>query len=63
MKKIFIFITLIILGILCYYKFIYLKDIKRLLEETEERQFYIEKYSIFGTHFNIRGCIDEILEK
>ena len=62
MKKIFIFILLLTVGVFCYYKFIYLNDIKRILEITEDENFYIEQYSIFGTHLNIRGCIDKKID-
>ena len=62
MKKKVIFILILIIGIFCYYKFIYLNDIKRVIDQTEEETFYIQKYSIFGTHLNISGCIDDILE-
>ena len=37
MKKIFIFILLIIVGVFCYYKFIYLNDIKIVLQTVEEK--------------------------
>jgi len=60
MKKFSMFILLIIVGF-CYYKFIYLNDIKRIVEETQETSFYIEKYTVFGTHLNISGCIDKNL--
>lgn len=63
MKKIFVFILILIVGVFCYYKFIYLNDIKVLLKEIEEEQFYIEEYSIFGTHLNISGCIDQTLDE
>lgn len=61
MKKALIFSLLIIIGVLCYYKFIYLNDISRIVKITEDKAFEIDKYSIFGTHFNISGCIDEKL--
>lgn len=63
MKKKFKFILLLIIIIFCYYKLIYLKDIKRVIEQTEKEYFYIDKYTIFGTHFNISGCIDKTLKE
>ena len=62
MKKFLIFILILILCSFCYYKFIYLNDIKRVIESTETGNFYIEKYSIFGTHLNIRGCINNKID-
>ena len=62
MKKKLIFILILIIVGFCYYKFIYLNDVKRIIEQTQERSFEVEKYSIFGTHLNINGCIDETLE-
>ena len=62
MKKIFIFILISVIIGSCYYKFIYLNDIKRVVEQTEDKTFNIEKYTIFGTHFNISGCIDKTIE-
>lgn len=61
MKKKLIFLLLLIIGVFCYYKFIYLNDLKRVVELTEEDTFYIEKYTVFGTHLNISGCIDKTL--
>ena len=61
MKKKLKFIFLLIIIIFCYYKFVYLKEIKRVIEKTEEETFYIEKYTIFGTHFNISGCINKTI--
>ena len=62
MKNKIKFILLIIIVGFCYYKFIYLRDIKRVVEQTEKDSFYIENYSVFGTHLNISGCIDKKLE-
>ena len=58
----FMFFLILIISCFCYYKFIYLNDIKRVVEQTEDEMFNIEKYTIFGTHFNISGCIDKIIE-
>lgn len=62
MKKKFILFLLLIIGVFCYYKFFYLNDLKRVVEQTEDDYFYVEKYTVFGTHLNISGCIDEVLE-
>lgn len=62
MKNKFKFILLIIVVGFCYYKFIYLNDVKRIVEQVEKETFYIEKYMVFGTHLNISGCIDKNLE-
>lgn len=60
MKKMLFFIFLIVLLVFGYYYFIYDKDnFNKILKETEETEFYIEHYSIFGTHLSIEGCIDE----
>ena len=62
MKKLFIFI-IVILGIYGYYKFIYNKDnVNSILKNTENEAFYVEKYTIFGTHLNIRACMNNILD-
>ena len=63
MKKIFIFI-IVILGIIYgYYKFIYSRDnINNILKNTENESFYVERYTIFGTHLNISACMDNILD-
>lgn len=62
MKKIFIFLLLFIIGGFFYYYFIYLNDLKRIVEITEEESFYVDKYTVFGTHLNISACIDKKLE-
>ena len=62
MKKKLIFILLLIICGFCYYYFIYLNDLKRVVEITEEESFYVDKYTVFGTHLNISACIDKKLE-
>lgn len=62
MKKKLVFILLLIICGFCYYYFIYLNDLKRVVETTEEESFYIDKYTVFGTHLNINACIDKKLE-
>ena len=62
MKKKIIFLLLLIIGGFCYYYFIYLNDLKRVVEITEENSFYVDKYTVFGTHLNISACIDKKLE-
>ena len=61
MKKTILFIlTLIIVGF-CYYYFIYLKDLKRIVDTIDE-SFYVEEFTVFGTHLNISACIDKKLD-
>lgn len=62
MKKKITFLLLLIIGGFCYYYFIYLNDLKRVVEITEEESFYVDKYTVFGTHLNINACIDKKLE-
>ena len=62
MKNKIIFILLLIICGYCYYYFIYLNDLKRVVEITEEESFYVDKYTVFGTHLNISTCIDKRLE-
>ena len=62
MKNKIIFILLLIICGYCYYYFIYLNDLKRVVEITEEESFYVDKYTVFGTHLNITACIDKKLE-
>ena len=62
MKKIFIIIILLVLIIFSYYYMNYQKDNKsNILDDTEEETFDVNKYVIFGTHFNISGCINKKL--
>lgn len=62
MKKILFILFIIILGIFGYYYFIYRENnLKILLKDVEKEEFYIESYSIFGTHFSISGCIDKTI--
>ena len=62
MKKFFTFVLIIALGIFCYYKFFYAKEgINKILKNTEEEVFNINKYTIFETHLNIGGCINKVL--
>ncbi len=62
MKKKLTFLLLLIIFGFCYYYFIYLNDLKRVVEITEEESFYVDKYTVFGTHLNISACIDKKLE-
>ena len=62
MKKVLTFIILVLLGLFAYYKFIYIdEDLSKVLDMTEERYFLLDKYTIFGTHLNLSGCIDTSL--
>lgn len=60
-KKLKFILILIIIGF-CYYNFIYLNDVKRIVEQVEKENFYIDNYLVFGTHLNISGCINKKLE-
>ena len=62
MKKKLIFMLLLIICGFCYYYFIYLNDLKRVVEITEEESFYVDKYTVFGTYLNISACIDKKIE-
>lgn len=64
MKKVMIFIILVVIGIFTF--FFYNEVIKadktlELLNNIDET-FIIDNYSIFGTHFNISGCISKVLD-
>ena len=64
MKKFFLvsFIVVIVIIMFSFYKIIFNKGVKTVLEETEEENFYLDDVRIFGNHMNIRGCIDTVLE-
>ena len=64
MKKVFIFIFVILLGIFSYIFYTYkeLKYYEEILNEVNELEVNISYYSIFGTHLNIEGCIENKLE-
>ncbi len=64
MKK---FLTILFIILLIIFSFIFftykeLKYYEEILNEANELEFDINNYSIFGTHFNIEGCIDKILD-
>ena len=63
MKKVFLIIFLVLLGIFSYIFYTYYesKYYEQILNNIEE-SFNINKYSIFGTHFNIEGCINKKLD-
>jgi len=63
MKKVFFFIFLILLGTFSYIFYTYneSKYYEKILNKIEE-SFSINNYSIFGTHFNIEGCINKKLD-
>jgi len=62
MKKVLIIILLVIVIILGY-TYISNNNLMKLLKDVEKEEFYIDKYSIFGTHFNINGCIDKDIKE
>ena len=65
MKKVILFIIIIIIGIYAF--FFYNKDsikeekITDILDDIKE-EFLIDDYYIFGNHFGIEGCIDKKLD-
>lgn len=62
MKKIILFIILIVIVVFSY---IYYKNefaIYDLIKDVESDEFHITNYSIYGTHMNINGCIDRVIE-
>ena len=63
MKKVLFTIFLFLLGIFSYIFYIYYesKYYEQILNNIEE-SFSINNYSIFGTHFNIEGCINKKLD-
>lgn len=62
MKKIMMFI-IIVIAVIFAYIFIKKEDlVYELLKDVEEDEFYITKYSIFGTHMNMEGCIDKTID-
>lgn len=63
MKKVFFIIFLVLLGIFSYIFYTYNQSnyYEKILDKIEE-SFYINNYSIFGTHFNIEGCINKKLD-
>lgn len=65
MKKHIIKILVVII-ILCILIFIICKpkkkEEKNILDIVEEKVFYVNKYFIFGSHFNIEGYIDEVID-
>jgi len=63
MKKVFIIILIILLGIFGYFFFTHekLEYYEKILKEVNEVEFNVNNYSIFGTHLNIEGCINKIL--
>lgn len=64
MKKVFIFIVLIIIGIFAFFFYENNIEEERLTDllETIEDEFIIDNYYIFGTHFSIEGCIQKNLD-
>lgn len=65
MKKLLLFILFIIIVIFSYFYFNYEKkdELMEILIKTEDKEFQINDYGIFGTHFNISGCIDTVLSE
>lgn len=62
MKKVLSFVLLLCIGVFVY--FLYFKEKSNIynLLDNVEGEFYIEEYSVFGTHFMIKGCYDEKLD-
>lgn len=63
MKKFVLFVFIIAFVIFGYYYFMNEQNyLKQILKEVEKEAFYIDNYSIFGTHLNIEGCINKIID-
>ena len=62
MRKLILFIIIISLGIFAYFKFFNSQNIDVVLDNLEDEYFNVERYTIFGTHFNIQGCMDKKLD-
>lgn len=60
MKKVFTIIFLCLFIFIGYYVYDEY-SLKKILNNVEDT-FVIEDYRIFGTHFNISGCIDKIID-
>ena len=62
MKKVLSFVLLLCIGVFVY--FLYFKEKSNIynLLDNVEGEFYIEEYSVFGTHFMIKACYDEKLD-
>ena len=64
MRKFLFVVVLILFGVFLYCKNNYENEnFIKLLKATEEDYFYIDRYTIFGTHLNISACIDKKLDK
>ena len=64
MKKVILFIIILIIGIFAF--FFYKSNVKEdkltdILDDINE-EFLLENISIFGTHLNIKGCIDKKID-
>ena len=64
MKKFLTILFIFLLIIFSYIFFTYrqLKYYEKILNEVDSLEVSINNYSIFGTHLNIEGCIDKVLE-
>lgn len=64
MKKIvgFLMVIIFVIAILAIYKLFFNKDVKTVLELTEEEQFYLNDVRIFGNHMNIKGCANSVID-
>ena len=63
MKKVFFVLFLILLGVFSYIYYTYeeSKYYEDILDKVSLDNFSIDEYSIFGTHLNIKGCINKEL--
>lgn len=63
MKKVFVILFIILLGVFSYIYYTYeeSKYYEDILDKVNEEAFNINSYSIFGTHLNIEGCINKEL--
>lgn len=61
MKKLMLFIIAVVIGVFVYF-YINKDTVYEILKDVENEEFYITNYSIYGTHMNINGCIDKVIE-
>lgn len=64
MKKVLFVLFIITLAIFSFlmYKYYNKEEISNYLDNIENIQFYVDKYTIFGTHLNISACTDTKLD-
>lgn len=64
MKKFFAFLIILLIGAALYYKFMYIEgEFKKIVNNTEEESFIVDRYTVFGQYLNISGCINKVLSE